>query len=191
VLSLRSNIMNNEKLKIRINPDSVLRKKAESISPEKIKKKDFQKLIADMKAALLSSKNGVGLAAPQIGVSRSVFIALENAEKQNPEDQGKDIPKGEKILVFINPKIIKRSRNTDMMFEGCLSTPDIYGEIKRARQVTIEALNEKGEKIARGAGGILAEIFQHEIDHLNGILFIDNAINLKKYEPNSPNEIKR
>jgi len=173
--------------KIRIDPDPVLRKKTEELSPAEIKSPETKKLIKKMTEALKDSKNGVGLAAPQIGVLKALFIVSEFATKLpigNPEKPKEEALKTEfKVQVFINPKIIKRSQKKELMYEGCLSTPDIYGEIKRSRQVTIEAFNEKSKKNKKGAGGLLSEIFQHEIDHLNGILFIDNAINLRKFEP--------
>ena len=88
----------------------------------------------------------------------------------------KVVPRASDDLVFINPKITKFSKKKKMMEEGCLSVRWIYGNVERSTNVTLEAYDENGEKVTRGAGGLLAHIFQHEVDHLNGILFIDKAV---------------
>jgi len=134
-------------------PAPVLRKKAkkvETIGPE------IQNLVWDMLETMIA-KQGKGLAAPQIGVLKRV-IAVHT--ERGPE-------------VFINPRILKKSRKTEIIEEGCLSFPEFWLKIKRAKEVEIEALNEEGEKQRIRAKGITARVFQHEIDHLNGILFID------------------
>jgi peptide deformylase len=77
--------------------------------------------------------------------------------------------------VAINPRIIKTSKRTRIVGEGCLSIPELYGEVKRFTNATLRALDEDGSEYERGAGGLLAQIFQHEVDHLDGILFIDRA----------------
>lgn len=137
-----------------------------------------------MAAELSAAENGIGLAAPQIGISKAIFIILEEIANLKtgalPENTGKEEANKKEVLVFVNPRIVKNSRKTEMMNEGCLSVPGIYGNIKRFRQVTIEALDENGNKMRRGAGGLLAQVFQHECDHLRGVLFIDNATNLQK-----------
>ncbi|PIR70432.1 MAG: peptide deformylase [Candidatus Niyogibacteria bacterium CG10_big_fil_rev_8_21_14_0_10_42_19] len=168
---------------IRVYPDPVLRKKTRELSLEEIKHQTTKKIIKKMTEALFESPNGVGLAAPQIGISKAIFIVplkVIEMDKKKKEEPEKD---NTKVLVFINPRITKASKKKEVLYEGCLSTPNLYGQIKRSRQVTIEALNENGKKITRGAGGLLAEIFQHETDHLNGKLFIDEATDLRKHEP--------
>jgi peptide deformylase len=85
--------------------------------------------------------------------------------------------------VFINPKILKSSKEKKYMLEGCLSVRWLYGEVERSKQVTIESFDERGKKHVRGAGGLMAQIFQHEIDHLNGILFDSKAHNLRDLPP--------
>ena len=173
-------------LKILLNPDQVLRKKARLVSPEEIRTTAFKKLIVDMTLMLNAAQNGIGLAAPQIGVSKAIFIILkEIADLKTdtlPENTEGDKIRKKEVLVFVNPQIIKHSRKTELMNEGCLSVPGIYGNIKRFRQITLEAADENGNKIRRGAGGLLAQVFQHECDHLKGALFIDSAINLQKHE---------
>jgi len=138
-----------------------------------------------MTEVLGSAENGVGLAAPQIGVPKRIFIVLKSIvglpkTAGTSEDEKKKKLEANDVLIFINPEIIKRSRKTEMLTEGCLSVAGVCGTIRRARQVTLAALNEKGEKIIRGAGGLLAQVFQHECDHLEGRLFVDSAVNLKK-----------
>lgn len=141
---------------------------------EEVTKEDFDsgfvaKLIKDMRAALKSYNvdgyTAVAIAAPQIGVSKRVFMV---------EDQSKDrdsLPS----FVAINPQITKFSKKTHLVGEGCLSVPDYYGLVRRSKNVTMTALDENGEAFERGAGGLLAQIMQHENNHLDGILFTDIA----------------
>lgn len=138
-------------------PDSILRKKAEKvkeITPE------IKELVQDMAETMLKSEpEGVGLAAPQVGVSKRIFIAQTE--------------KG--LALFFNPEIVKKSRKTEIMEEGCLSLPKTWLKIKRAKQVQLEALDINGQKINIKAVGLFARILQHEIDHLNGVLIRDRV----------------
>jgi peptide deformylase len=141
---------------------------------EEITQEDFDsglvaKIVKDLKSALKSySVDGftaVAIAAPQIGISKRLFII---------EDQSKDrdaLP----CLVAINPQILKVSKKTHIVGEGCLSLPDKYGEVKRHKNVTMRAIDIEGNEYTRGAGGLLAQIIQHEHNHLDGILFPDIA----------------
>jgi len=151
--------------------DPILRKKAKPVDLGMIGTSEFKKIIADMKITMSTQKDGVAIAAPQIGVPYQIFLVsgevLSKADK-NFEGDGSD-------LIFINPKITKLSKEKKLVEEGCLSVRWLYGTVPRSTKATIKALNEKGEKITRGASGLLAQIFQHETDHLNGILFIDTA----------------
>ena len=122
----------------------------------------------------------MAIAAQQVGhllrmfmVSRKVFLS---------EDENDEEVKNAKDMVFINPVIVKISRKKMDADEGCLSVDMWYGKTKRAVKVTIRSYNEKGELIERGASGLLAQIFQHEIDHLEGILFTDHAKDLFKLQ---------
>ncbi len=160
--------MTTKKTTIVQEENPVLRKKAEDVSVSEIKKPKIKKLIKEMVETLNTQKDGVGLAAPQIGFSKRIFIVSQNITEDG------------KPLVCINPKIIKTSKETKMLEEGCLSVRWVYGEVKRYSKVTLEAYDENGEKFTRGAGGLLAHIFQHEVDHLDGILFIDKAKNLSE-----------
>ena len=142
--------------------DEVLRQKA-----QKIKKitPQVEKLLQNLKDTLLSSDLGVGLAAPQIGVPKcAIAVHLD-----------------EKLYQLINPEIVA-AEGAVVDHEGCLSVPGVIGDVKRAAKVTVWALDEKGEEVIIEAEGLLARIFQHEIDHLKGILFIDRAENIQTME---------
>lgn len=152
----------------------ILRKKASKVAPEDITGDGIQSLLKDMSETLREKKYGVALAAPQIGTSVRIFIL---AERIFTEEEHK-----KNGLVYINPKIIKTSRKKAEVEEACLSVDGYFGTVKRAALVTVEAYNEHGNMFTRGAGGLLAQIFQHEIDHLNGILYTDHAHNVQKVE---------
>ncbi|MEN9524307.1 MAG: hypothetical protein RL536_376 [Candidatus Parcubacteria bacterium] len=153
----------------RDNP--LLHQKAKPVPVADIGSESINKIIAEMTVAMSSQKDGIAIAAPQIGVPLRIFVIsgdlLKIADKSYTGDVG--------ILVFINPEIIKLSRDKKEMEEGCLSVRWLYGKVKRSTRATIRAYNERGEKIERGASGLLSQIFQHETDHLEGKLFIDKA----------------
>jgi peptide deformylase len=155
-----------------------LRMKAKRVLVKDIKSKEIQNTIAKMKQALATQGDGVALAAPQIGASLRIFIVAGKIF-DDAFIRGKNLPKDyisqHKDLVFINPEFTKLSKKTEWMKEGCLSVRPLYGEVKRSLNATVRAYNENGELFERGAGGLLAHIYQHEIDHLEGILFIDKA----------------
>jgi peptide deformylase len=124
-----------------------------------------------MKKALSEQKDGIAIAAPQIGQNLRLFVVSGSLLKKADTTY-----KGEATdLVFINPEIVKKSKEKSEVEEGCLSVRWLYGKVKRSVRVTLKALNEKGEKVERGASGLLAQVFQHEVDHLHGILFTDKA----------------
>ena len=158
--------------------DPVLREIAQPIAVADITSTKIQKIIATMLAVLKTQEDGVALAAPQIGLPLQIFVI--SGEMLATADQRHD-PK--KDLVFINPKIIRLSKEKTEFDEGCLSVRWLYGKIMRSSKATIRAYNEKGELIERGASGLLAEIFQHETDHLNGVLFTDTAYNIEDIPP--------
>ncbi len=142
-----------------------------------VKKEEFgsvflRDIIASMKKALAREHDGVAIAAPQIGIPLRLFVVAESSY----EDDAKQKP-----LVFINPKIIKKSKKTAIMQEGCLSVRWIYGKTKRSIAATLEAYDEDGKKFTYGGKGLLAHIFQHETDHLDGILFIDHGFDLEEF----------
>lgn len=165
----------------------ILRHKAAEVPPEEIGSKKLTKILADMKTALDSQQDGIAIAAPQIGVSLRIFLVSGSLLKEADETytgDGSD-------LVFINPKIIRISRQKVPAEEGCLSVRWLYGKVPRAVKVTLQAYNEKGEKIERGASGLLAQIFQHEVDHLEGTLFIDRATDLWEMEESEIQKLQK
>ncbi|MBI1999315.1 MAG: peptide deformylase [Parcubacteria group bacterium] len=158
-----------------------LRAKAHEVPSGDIGTKRFADMITAMRAALRTEEDAVAIAAPQIGVPLRVFIV---SGKVFAEENAEDTESAHAHdAVFINPEIIKRSRKTQDLEEGCLSVRWWYGHVKRADKVTVRAHDDKGRIFTRGASGLLAQIFQHEIDHLNGVLFTDKAKNLREMPP--------
>ena len=169
----------------RDNP--ILRHHAKPVPIKDIGSVRISGIIADMKKAVNDQKDGVAIAAPQIGVSEQIFVVsgktLAQADKAFKGD-GSD-------LVFINPVISKLSKEKKVVEEGCLSVRWLYGKVKRSTRATIHAYNEKGEKVIRGASGLLAQIFQHETDHLKGTLFIDHAMEVWEMSEEEIKELQR
>ncbi len=178
----------------------VLRQHAKPVPVEDIRSEKIKKVLADMRAALDSQDDGIAIAAPQINVPLRIFLVskkihqIEEADRKivaqtTKEKESAPINKKKrKDLVFINPEIIKLSKKKYWVPEGCLSVRWLYGKVSRADKATVRAYNEHGERFTRGASGLLAQIFQHETDHLNGILFTDTA---KQLEELNPEEIKK
>lgn len=166
-------------------PNEILRRIAAEIPKEDITSDRVKKVIAEMSEALYSQNDGVAIAAPQIAVSLRIFLVSQRVFAEG-EDEMKEYAK-EPPLVFINPVIIKLSRKKEMMEEGCLSVRFKYGLVLRHTKVTVEAYDQDGKKINRGASGLLAQIFQHETDHLDGKLFIDKASNIEENPPSTDN----
>lgn len=158
--------------------NKVLRQKAKEVPIKEIKSKKIQNIIKRMTEILSAAKDGIALAAPQIGESLRIFIVKDPPLQNANAKEGPLRPP----LVFINPALEKISKKTQLVSEGCLSTMKIYGVIKRAEKVKITAYDENGKKFTRGASGLLAQIIQHEMDHLEGVLFVDKAIRLEKHE---------
>lgn len=181
-------------IKIVQQEDKVLRKIAKPVPINEITGTKIKKVLSDMKQALDSQGDGVAIAAPQIGVSLRIFVLSKKAfempdEESKEEKESKDTSikkmKEEENLVFINPEIVKSSKKRHWIEEGCLSVRWIYGDVYRSTNATIRAYDELGNVFVRGAGGLLAQIFQHETDHLNGILFIDKAEDLEEVHPST------
>ncbi|MCF7831732.1 MAG: peptide deformylase [Candidatus Pacebacteria bacterium] len=151
------------------NGHETLRARAKEITPEEISSPHVQSIIMEMKQALRKAKDGVAIAAPQIGYSVRIFIIAGQVFTDNP----KEFHAFEQVC--INPVITKKSRKKNWVPEGCLSVRWWYGETHRSQQATITAYDEFGKPFTLNGSGLLAQIFQHEIDHLDGILFIDHA----------------
>jgi len=148
-----------------ILPDPLLRQASKPI--EQIDT-EIQRLADDMLETMYDAP-GIGLAAIQIGVPRRMLVidvAREGEEK--------------KPLVFINPEIVASSDERSVYEEGCLSIPDYYAEVERPARVTVKHLDRDGKELVTEAEGLLATCVQHEIDHLNGVLFIDHISRLKR-----------
>jgi len=144
----------------------ILRKKAQDV---KEVNSEIRNLIEEMRK-IMKENDGIGLAAPQIGLDLNLFVAEIDYDKNK---------KG-KFYALINPQIISKSKATEIVEEGCLSLPKEFGEVERSKRVIIVGLNEFGKKVKIKAEGLLARVFQHEIDHLNGILFADKASKIRK-----------
>lgn len=153
-------------------PDQVLRRTALLVPVADIKKKGIQSLIKEMKDAVDREEDAVAIAAPQLGESVRIFVVSKKVNKKYEED-----------LVFINPEIIRIGKQKKAMQEGCLSVRWKYGDVKRATTASVRALNADGNEFVMNGRGLLAQIFQHEVDHLNGILFIDTAKNIEDIPP--------
>ena len=167
--------------------DKVLRKEAKAIPVNEIKSLKIQKILKEMKSALKSQDDGVAIAAPQIGYSLSIFVVSGKifdkdflSEDRTKFENKKEYPAD---LIFINPIISKLSREKVWVPEGCLSVRWLYGKTYRSTKATVTAYDEHGKKFTRGASGLLAQIFQHETDHLKGVLFIDHAEDIKEEKP--------
>jgi peptide deformylase len=162
--------------------NKTLREIAKEVPVSRIKSDEIQKILKDMNEALDSQNDGVAIAAPQIGVSLRIFIVsgkIFNKEFMDGSSNFQSI-KTHKNLFFINPIITKISKDKKVMDEGCLSVRPLFGKVRRATRATAEAYNEKGEKFKMNGSGLLAHIFQHETDHLEGILFTDKAKDLRE-----------
>lgn len=170
------------------NGNLVLRQVAKEVLISDILSPDIKNILQRMKVALDSQDDGVAIAAPQIGVSLRIFVVSEKA-LEIPDDVNErkkkpiDMTKHYGHIVFINPVLKKISKTKSKLEEGCLSVRYAYGKVNRAKQATVDAYDENGIFFTRGGSGLMAQIFQHEIDHLNGILFIDKATDVKEMPP--------
>ncbi|HLP43959.1 MAG TPA: peptide deformylase [Candidatus Nanoarchaeia archaeon] len=166
-------------VKISEREDPVLRQTAAEVPISEIKGARIQKVISDMQKALATQDDGVAICAPQIGVSLRMFVVSGRTLADiNGKEHGTVPDK-----VFINPKFVKLSKKTEWMEEGCLSLRYLYGKVKRSTQARVSAYDENGQKFEFGGSGLLAQIFQHETDHLNGVLFTDTAVDVVDLPP--------
>ncbi|MFA6194538.1 MAG: peptide deformylase [Patescibacteria group bacterium] len=153
-----------KQLPILINPNPILRKISDKVNPEEITHPDFRELLADMKETMVK-KDGAGLAAPQIGHNIRAVVIHHNG----------------KVYFMVNPKITKRSWAKEIEEEGCLSVLDkkgeiIYGRVERHKKVNCSFLDEKSKAKKISADKIMSRVIQHELDHLDGVLFIDKLV---------------
>lgn len=153
------------KRKIITIPHETLRVKATSLKLEDFRTLELRNLVADM-AETMEAAEGIGLAATQIDVRLRLFVV---ATKAGPQ-------------AFFNPKLTKKSYLKVTMEEGCLSIPGVFGTVKRPRRVQVQAQDVEGKIFTVDAAGLLARVIQHELDHLNGILFTDQVIRITRGE---------
>lgn len=163
------------------NGDSALRKTADPVSDKQFNTPGLAQIIERMADALDQEKDGVALAAPQIALPLRIFVVRHDRLGNAPPGTPAPAPE---LAVYINPEFIRVSRKREEMDEGCLSVRNVYGKTLRHERATIRARSVDGTLFERGAGGILAQAFQHEIDHLDGVLFIDHAYDLVEINEN-------
>jgi len=157
--------------------DPVLRRIAKRVNPKELVDPLFQQLIDDMFETMYAAP-GVGLAAPQVNVSKRLFVVDTGEDEEHP--------KGTKHVV-INPKIESTQSEIELN-EGCLSVPGFIGDIMRYERVVVTGLDRNGQKLRLEGGDLFAQALQHEIDHLNGVLYIDKAKNIRKPKPKEEEE---
>ena len=183
-------------IKIIQRENKVLKAVAKEVSLKSLKSPAIKKILADMKKALRTQKDGVAIAAPQINKSLRIFIVVEDMFNTNTPAPSRETSrageenrkKGSSYKIFINPVIVKLSKKQDELEEGCLSIRWKYGKVRRASKATVQAYDENGKYFTYSASGLLAQIFQHETDHLDGILFTDKAVDLRDIKPNGESE---
>ncbi len=156
-------------------PDPVLRRKAHKVTEFG---KEFQTLVDNMIETLREAP-GVGLAAPQVGLSERLIVV------EYGDDDDETVPK--KLFVVANPEIVYKSDEMVSGLEGCLSVPDLIGEVDRHVKIEVKGLNRHGKPVKIKAEDWIARIFQHEIDHLDGILFTDRTD--KVWQPRDEDEV--
>lgn len=162
------------------SPKPLLReraKKVRAVTPE------LKDLIDDMIETMRVAP-GVGLAAPQVDSSQRVIVVEYGEDSQDPETPAKP----PKLYIVVNPEIVRHSEETIAGNEACLSLPGYFGEVDRYEVVTVKGLNRRGKPFRLKAKGWLARIFQHEIDHLNGVLYIDRANQMWRIEESEEDE---
>jgi peptide deformylase len=151
--------------------EKFLRRKTEAFDFKKFSKKEIHELILRMRKNMRAA-HGIGLSANQLGLNLKLFVA------EVPDSKG-----GMKFYAIFNPRIEKSDAEKIVLEEGCLSVPLCYGEVERPVRVTLSGYDKNGKPLKIKAWGLLARVFQHEMDHLEGKLFIDKAKNVKKISP--------
>lgn len=172
-------------IKILQKENKVLHQTAKPVPIKNITSPEIKRVISDLKEAMHSEEDAVAIAAPQIGVLLRIFVVSGIVFKTDDEPVETRLPPD---MVLINPEIIKLSQKKQWTEEGCLSVRWWYGDVERAEKATAHAYDEDGKIFTRGASGLLAQIFQHEIDHLSGILFTDKARRLTEILPKKNKE---
>lgn len=166
---MKKNILNI--LDINNNPNGSLRERSIELSKKEVLSEEIQNLITPMIDTMYDD-DGIGLAAPQIGKNIRLVVIGKEASPELEED-----------MVLINPTWERLSKKTAWDSEGCLSVPNVFGKVRRYKTIDVHALDHKGNDIAFEAHGYLARVIQHEVDHLDGVLFIDKAKDLHTFDP--------
>ena len=168
----------NAKLKITEFGNPILRKKAKPLSQKEIKSAKLAKLIADMEKILFDKKHGIGLAAPQIGIGRSLAIIRIRPKKYRKNVKNMD-------LDIINPRVIETYGRKKQMWEGCISggstRSGLFAKVPRYNKIKLEYRDKAGVKKEEIFEGLPAQVIQHEFDHLQGVLFVDKVKDTKSY----------
>ena len=154
--------------------DAVLRKRALPVPDKDIGSTRLLRIVKEMSQALAKEESGVALAAPQIGVSLRLFIISARVFTRDGITMEDRVAPTED-LVFINPERVRTSRKTQKVSEGCLSVRGIFGTTVRHEKVSVRAYDTAGKRFVWNGSGLIAQIFEHEMDHLDGILFTDHA----------------
>jgi len=161
--------------------EKILRNKAIPFDFTAFTRKEIDALVKKMREMMIQA-NGIGLAANQVGLNFRIFVA--QIPKSDAEGDIEKLSRVDtKFYAIFNPEIVKIYGEKNMLEEGCLSVPDVYGNVMRAHKIAIAGFDKTGKKIKIKAWGILARVFQHEIDHLNGVLYIDKAKHIMKTNP--------
>lgn len=164
-------------LKITMLPITTLRDRSHELTVAEILSPKIQQLITDMVPAMYENE-GIGLAAPQVGENVRLCIIGKDALHRDDRPEVTPFDPKKKDLVLINPVYTKLTKKYTKDSEGCLSVPGYYGDVKRLQEIYVTALNEEGKAIEFTAKNFFARVIQHEVDHLNGTLFIDRAPDL-------------
>ena len=171
--------INPAKLRIELYPTEVLRTKASPLMTDQ----DIDEsliAIAERMIGLMQGAQGIGLAAPQVGLPIRLFVAHVPTDPEAQPDTDTPQSSCEHPEAFINPEIIEFSNDLEPYDEGCLSLPGITGEVNRPSMVTMRATTLDGDLVERKAGGLLARCWQHEIDHLDGVLILDKMTQMSR-----------
>ena len=163
--------------------NKILRQQAEEV--DNATSPTIREVIKKMAQALFEQPDGIGIAAPQIGISKKIFLVADEVVKEKSLEKMSGA-----YETFINPVFKKLSIKKSKDTEGCLSVRGVYGEVARSEKVVIEYTDEIGKRRSRGASGLFARVLQHEMDHLNGMLFIDKAKQIRNHESLSSSTAK-
>lgn len=167
---------------------SILAENMQEVPRDMFGTNELKTLIERMSASLRETPHGVAIAANQIAIPWRIFVVrgfvMEGKERADEgADAAPDVP-------FINPVVTKLSRKKVLLEEACLSVPGFHGTIKRAERATVKAQDLAGKKFERGASGLLAQIFQHETDHLDGTLYVDKAEEVYEDQPEPEHDVE-